>query len=124
MSLVAPLANAIAIPLVSWIVTPLALVGAGFAALPDMFWPLASSFLGLADAVFAGLVAVLASAVGPGLGRSGRARASAGGPAFAIAGVAWLLAPPGWPARALGAVALLPLVRMAGRTSARRAGSG
>ena len=34
-SLVAPVANAVAIPVVSWVVTPLALVGAAFAALPE-----------------------------------------------------------------------------------------
>ena len=108
-SVVAPLANAIAIPLISWIVTPLALVGAGIAALPDALWPLASFFLGIASRVFAGLAAVLAAVSAP----SWAAVAVPAPPwwvtAFALAGVAWLLAPPGWPARGLGAIALVPL---------------
>jgi competence protein ComEC len=109
MSVVAPFANAIAIPLISWVVTPLALVGAGVAALPDAFWPLASFFLGIASSVFAGLAAVLAGLSAP----SWAALAVPAPPwwvtAFALAGIVWLLAPPGWPVRRLGAVALLPL---------------
>jgi competence protein ComEC len=109
MSVVTPLANAIAIPLVSWIVTPLALVGAGIAALPDALWPLASFFLGIASAVFAGLAAVLAGLSAP----SWAALAVPAPPwwvtAFTLAGIAWLLAPPGWPVRSLGAVAFLPM---------------
>ena len=108
-SVVAPPANAIAIPLISWIVTPLALIGAGIAALPDVFWPTASFFLGFASSVFAGLAAVLAGMSAP----SWAAVAVPAPPwwvtAFALVGIAWLLAPPGWPVRALGTVAILPL---------------
>ena len=109
MSVVAPLANAMAIPLVSWIVTPLALVGAGVAALPDAFWPLASLLLGIASSVFALLAALLSGMSAP----SWAALAVPAPPwwvtAFTLAGIAWLLAPPGWPVRGLGAVALLPM---------------
>jgi competence protein ComEC len=108
-SLVAPLANAIAIPLISWIVTPLALIGAAIAALPEVVSPLASFFLGIASSVFAGLAAVLAAVSAP----SWAALAVPAPPwwvtAFAVAGIAWLLAPPGWPVRWLGAMALVPL---------------
>jgi competence protein ComEC len=108
-SVVAPLANAISIPLVSWIVTPLALVGAGIAALPDAVWPLASFFLGIASSVFAGLAAVLVAVSAPGWAAVAVPAPPGWVTAFALAGVAWLLAPPGWPVRSLGAVALVPL---------------
>jgi competence protein ComEC len=108
-SLISPLANAAAIPLVSWVVTPLALVGAALAALPAPFDALATPLLNLAEALFGVLAAVLAWAGAP-------AWAAWPVPAppwpvvvLALAGVAWLLAPPGWPLRGLGAVAVLPL---------------
>jgi competence protein ComEC len=108
-SLVAPLANAVAIPVVSWIVTPLALVGAGAAALPPPLEWLAAPLLAAAGAVFAAVAAILTALSSPGW-------AAVAVPApplivvvLAVVGVAWLLAPPGWPARGLGAVALLPL---------------
>jgi competence protein ComEC len=107
-SLVSPLANALAIPLVSWIVTPLALVGAALAVVPPAA-ALAGAVLDLAGAVFALLMTLLQA-----LARDWAAVAVPAPPlafgALATAGVAWLLAPPGWPARALGAVALLPLL--------------
>jgi competence protein ComEC len=108
-SLVAPLANAVAIPAVSWIVTPLALVGAGVAALPLPSGWLAAPLLAAADAVFAAVGAILSAIAAP-------AWAAVAVPAppvlvvvLAVVGVAWLLAPPGWPVRGLGAIAVLPL---------------
>ncbi|MCU0769708.1 MAG: DNA internalization-related competence protein ComEC/Rec2 [Burkholderiaceae bacterium] len=108
-SLVAPLANALAIPLVSWVVTPLALAGAAIAALPQPLALLAVPLFDVAHAVFAGLATVLGQLAQP-------AWAAVAVPApppllgaLAVAGVAWLLAPPGWPLRRLGVVALLPL---------------
>jgi len=109
MSLVAPLANAVAIPLVSWVVTPLALLGAAFAALP---WPLATiayPLLAIAGAVFDGLAVVLQALAAPAWAAFAVPVPPPALVALAIAGVAWLLAPPGWPLRAAGAVALLPL---------------
>ncbi len=109
-SLVSPLANAVAIPVVSWIVTPLALIGAAFAALPSPLQGLAAPLLVLADVVFTYLAVLLQALAFP-------AWASVAVPApplafgvLAVAGVAWLLAPPGWPARGLGVIALLPLL--------------
>ena len=108
-SLVAPLANAIAIPLVSWVVTPLALLGASAAALSDPLSALAAAILGIANSVFAAVAAILS-----GMSAPQWAAVAVPAPPFplvalAVGGVAWLLAPPGWPARALGIVAILPL---------------
>ena len=107
-SLVSPFANAVAIPLVSWIVTPLALVGAALAVVPPAA-ALAGAVLDLAGAVFAWLMTLLNV-----LSSDWAAVAVPSPPlvfgVLATAGVAWLLAPPGWPARALGAIALLPLL--------------
>ncbi len=108
-SLVAPIANALAIPLVSWVVTPLALLGAACAALP---WPaaaLAQPLLAMAGAVFGALAAALQMLSGPAWAALVVPAAPFVWVALAAAGVAWLLAPPGWPLRAAGAVALLPL---------------
>ena len=109
LSLVSPVANAVAIPVVSWIVTPLALVAGALATLPPAFAVLANALLGVAHAVFEALALWLAwIAALPG---SARAVATPPWPviALAVVGIAWLLAPPGWPARWFGAVAALPL---------------
>jgi len=99
-SLVSPLANALAIPLVSFVITPLALLGA---ALP-FDWP-----LGLAHAILQVLMAMLAwlAALPSALWQQ-----HAPVPwtvALALPGIAWLLLPRGFPARWLGAVLALPL---------------
>ena len=103
-SIVSPLANAIAIPLVSFVVTPLALAGA---VLPT---PLAGWLLWLAHASMAGLAAWLGW-----LSRFGFAvwAGPAPGPVAFVAamlGVAWWLAPRGIPSRWLGAFWMTPLV--------------
>jgi competence protein ComEC len=103
-SVVSPLANAVAIPLVSFVVTPLALAGS---LLPG---PPGDWLLLLAE----GCIELLA----------GLLRALAGWPAavwrapvpqawvfaLGLAGTAWMLMPRGWPHRWAGAVALLPLL--------------
>ncbi len=102
-SIVSPIANAVAIPLVSFVVTPLALAGA---TLP--------SFIGLWLLKAAhGLVALLASwlqwlSVSPIAVWSG---AAPGGWAFvaAMVGVVWWLAPRGVPRRWTGALWMAPL---------------
>jgi competence protein ComEC len=103
-SLVSPLANAIAIPLVSFMVTPLALLGS---VLP---MPLAGWVLGSAHAVVAVLAAGLEwlSALPSAVWRA---------PlppwwlfAAALLGILWLLAPRGWPHRRLGWIAVLALL--------------
>jgi competence protein ComEC len=100
-SLVSPLANAAAIPLVSLGVVPMTLLGL---VLPtDGLIVLAGSLMRLCHSLLAALSA-LPEAVW-----------QQAAPAFwtlpiALAGVVWLLAPRGLPARWLGLVGLLPLV--------------
>jgi competence protein ComEC len=103
-SLVSPLANAVAIPLVSFIVTPLALLGS---LAPD---PLCGWLLALAHAVVAGLAAMLAT-----LSSAPAAVWRAPAPQawvflLALGGTLWMLMPRGWPHRWAGATAWLPLL--------------
>ncbi|MCG2584600.1 DNA internalization-related competence protein ComEC/Rec2 [Massilia sp. TS11] len=103
-SLVSPLANAVAIPLVSVVVAPLSLLGAVAPA------PLGGWLLQLAHALIALLARLLYwlsgvdwavwSAPAPSL------------PVFVLAmiGTLWLLAPRGWPVRWAGIAAWLPLL--------------
>jgi competence protein ComEC len=109
LSVVSPLANAIAIPIVSWAVTPLALIGAALATLPAPIAAVAEPLFLAANGLFgvlAGLLAWLSSF-------SWATHPVASPPialvALALIGVAWLLAPPGWPSRAAGLLALLPI---------------
>ena len=103
-SLVAPLANAIAIPVVGWVVVPLALAGAFLEA-------------GLAlDAAHAALGALMAplEALAAWPHAMLEAHAPAGWTvALAMLGCAWLLAPRGFPLRSLGLLWMLPLVTFA-----------
>jgi competence protein ComEC len=99
-SLVSPVANAFAIPLVSFVITPLALAGA---VLP-FDWPLALGHA-ILEVLMVALdwLAALPSAVW---------HQHAPVPwtvPLALAGIAWLLLPRGFPARALGALLMLPL---------------
>ena len=103
-SLVSPLANAIAIPLVSFVAVPLTLAGA---------------FLGL-DSLLAVAHAVLALGLVPlaWLGELPAAVWQQHAPplwtaAVAVAGVAWLLAPRGFPARWAAGFVFLPLFLLA-----------
>lgn len=103
-SLASPLANAVAIPLVSFVVTPLALLGS-FAPAPVSTGLLIAAH-GVVQAM-AWLLEHLSSM------RWAIWSAPAADPwtcALALFGVAWLLAPRGWPLRWLGAVAWLPLL--------------
>ena len=102
-SIVGPVANAIAIPLISFLVTPLSLVGS---VLPE---PLVGWVLLGAHAMVAWLASVLEV-----LSESPAAVWSAPVPSWwmflaALAGTLWLLAPKGWPVRWLGFAGLLPL---------------
>ena len=106
LSLVGPLANALAIPLVSFIVTPLALLGA---VLPH---PLCGALLAAAHAAFAGMVHLLEAMVAV-VGASVIWQMPQPEPltlAIAVAGSLWLLAPRGWPWRWTGALCWLPLL--------------
>ena len=103
-SLVSPIANAVAIPLISFIVTPLALLGSVIPA------PLSMCLLLLAHQMVDWLASVLGW-----LSAFPVAVWSAPLPAwwiflFAFLGTVWLLAPRGWPARWLGLAGWFPLV--------------
>jgi competence protein ComEC len=103
-SLASPFANALAIPVVSWVVVPLAIAGA--------FLDLAAA-LEAAHAALAALMAPLEW-----LAASPHAMVESHAPlpwtvAAAIAGCAWLLAPRGVPLRSLGALWIVPLFAFA-----------
>jgi competence protein ComEC len=103
-SLVSPIANAVAIPLISTVVTPLALVGS---LLPQ---GMAELVLGLAHWLVACLAACLRW-----MSDLPFAVWSAPTPPFwqfcwATFGTIWLLAPRGWPVRWLGLATWLPLL--------------
>jgi competence protein ComEC len=103
-SLVSPLANAAAIPLVSLVITPLALAG----ALLPFDW-----ILGLAHGLMEVLMALLEwLALLPGAVWHQHAPLPWTVP-LALAGIAWLLLPRGWPARGLGMLLMLPLFALA-----------
>lgn len=100
-SLLSPLANAFAIPLVSFLITPLALV----AIVLPFAWPLELAHA-LASLMMVGLEALAAlpyamwqQAAPPGVLA-----------AAAIAGALWLLLPRGTPARGAGLLALVPML--------------
>lgn len=103
-SLVSPVANAIAIPLISLIVTPLALLGSLLPA------PLSGWLLGLGHFLVETLAGVLEwMSAWP--GAVWRAPLPAWWAfALALAGTVWLLAPRGWPSRWLGVAGWLPLL--------------
>ncbi|NEX61783.1 DNA internalization-related competence protein ComEC/Rec2 [Noviherbaspirillum galbum] len=103
-SLISPVANAFAIPLVSFVVTPLSLAGSILPA------PLGQAALLAAHGLVAGLAACLGW-----LSSLPQAVWSTALPAWwmfaaALAGCLWMLAPAGWPARWLGAGGLLPML--------------
>jgi competence protein ComEC len=107
-SLVSPLANAVAIPLVSFVVTPLALAGS---LLPE---PLCGWLLVLAHAAVAALAWLLGhlAALPAAVWRAPAPQAWAQSWIFllALGGTLWMLMPRGWPQRWAGVVAWLPLL--------------
>jgi competence protein ComEC len=100
-SLISPLANAIAIPLVSLVITPLALIGT---------LPLTDPLLWLAHWLADGLMRCLEWLAAS----EWAVWQQQAPPAWAVLsgalGVAWLLLPRGFPARWLGVLAMLPLL--------------
>ena len=106
-SLVSPLANAAAIPLVSFVVTPLALGGS---LLPE---PLCGWLLGIAHAAVAALAWLLGhlAALPAAVWRAPAPQAWVF--VLALGGTLWMLMPRGWPQRWAGAVAWLPLLLQA-----------
>jgi competence protein ComEC len=100
MSLVSPLANAVAIPLVSLVVTPLALAGS---VLPFDF------ILQLAHAAMAAQMWLLEWCAALPAAVWQQHAPAAWSVALALAGIVWLLLPRGVPARWLGLPLMLPM---------------
>ena len=103
-SLIGPVANAIAIPLVSFVITPLALAGSVFPA------PLSAVLLKAAHC----LIALLAWFLNY-LSAFPAAVWTAALPSVAIfllasIGIVWMLMPKGWPMRWLGIICCLPII--------------
>jgi competence protein ComEC len=103
-SLVSPLANAIAIPVISLFVTPLALVGG---ILPS---PLADVVLVAAHAAVDLLARLMSWIAAPKLAVWAAPAPEPWMMALALFGTAWLLAPRGWPHRWAGLAAWTPLL--------------
>ena len=98
-SLISPLANAVAIPLVSWLITPLALLGVLIAPL----WHAAAwlmAWLGAGLAWAGSLPLAVTSLPAPG----------AWAIVLALIGTVWMLLPRGFPLRVLGLALWLPLL--------------
>jgi competence protein ComEC len=100
-SLVSPLANALAIPLVSFVITPLALLGS---------LPLLDPLLVLAHAVTAWMMIFIDWLAALPLAIWQQAAPPAWAVLLALAGGLWLLLPRGFPSRWLGVLAFLPLL--------------
>jgi competence protein ComEC len=103
-SLVSPLANAMAIPLVSFVVTPLALLGSVLPA------PLCGWLLLAAHAALELLATVLGWLAAWPLAVWQAPQPGVWATLIALAGTAWMLLPRGWPMRWAGALAWLPLL--------------
>ncbi len=103
-SLVSPIANAVAIPLVSFLVTPAALAGSVLPA------PLGGWILGFAHLLVEQLAHLLSWLAAFPAAVWAAPIPSWWAFAAALVGILWLLAPAGWPVRWLGAVGLLPVV--------------
>ena len=103
-SIIGPVANAVAIPLVSTIITPLALIGSLLPEPVNTVVLTVAHFLIKTLAIFLEWLSSFPFAVW-----------TAPAPSFylilfAMAGTLWMLAPKGWPYRFLGIVCWLPLV--------------
>lgn len=99
-SLVSPLANAVAIPVISLLVTPLTLLGA---------LPLAEPLLWLAHGLMAVLMRLIEWLAASDWAVWQQQKPPNWAVALGVAGVVWFLLPRGFPARWVGVVALLPL---------------
>lgn len=108
-SLVAPVANALAVPVVSFVVVPLALLLAAV-PVPTVAWLANLPMSGVARALeaLAGLPAAVWWQHAP----------PAWTALLALAGAAWLLAPRGFPGRALAPVLFLPMLLLVPRPPA------
>jgi len=104
-----PLANALAIPVVSFAVTPLALLAAGLSMLPGGQW-LAFYAAQLGHAIFAALMVPISGLADVPWSLLHVAASSWPWFALALAGTVMALLPRGWPLRQAGWLLLLPLL--------------
>lgn len=109
-SLVGPVANALAIPLISFLVTPLSLLGS---VAPS---PLSGWLLIAAHAVVVWLVDILRWLADMPLAVWRAPLPTPTGFFLATVGTLWLLAPRGWPLRWMGLVAWLPVLLATSRS--------
>lgn len=103
-SLISPLANAVAIPLVSFVITPLSLLGSVLPA------PLSVGLLAAAHTVTVWLASGLAWLSSASFAVWTAPQPSWSAFALATAGTAWMLAPRGWPLRWVGILLWTPMV--------------
>nr|WP_329957639.1 DNA internalization-related competence protein ComEC/Rec2 [Bordetella petrii] len=108
-SLASPLANAFAIPIVSFLVTPLALLCAALGAVPGM-GPLASACGIVGHAIFEAMMVPVSWISAARWAVLDVAAAPWPLLLLAVAGVGWALQPPGWPARPAGWLMMLPML--------------
>lgn len=108
-SFVAPVANALAIPLVSYVVAPLALAGTALCLLGTWGVTAGAGLLHGAEAVFGWLAQVLQWLTLPAWSWIALPAPPPWTIGLAVLGCAWLLAPAGWPARGAGACWLVPM---------------
>jgi competence protein ComEC len=102
-SLVSPLANAVAIPVVSFVITPLVLAGA---------LPFLDPLLSLAHLITVWLMAFIDWLAALPLAMWQQAAPPVWAVLLALAGGVWLLLPRGFPSRWLGLLAFLPLLTL------------
>jgi competence protein ComEC len=98
-SLISPLANAVAIPLVSWLITPLALLGV---LVPPLWHGAAWLMTGLGEGLAWAASLPLAVTTLP--------ASPAWATGLALIGTVWLLLPRGFPLRVLGLLLWLPVL--------------
>lgn len=98
-SLISPLANAVAIPLVSWLITPLALLGV---LIPPLWHAAAWLMTGLGEGLAWAASLPMAVTTLP--------ASPAWATGLALIGTVWLLLPRGFPLRVLGLMLWLPVL--------------
>jgi competence protein ComEC len=109
-SVVAIVANAVAIPVVSLAVTPLALAAGLAVVLPEPLATLAVPCLAVAHWLLVALHQFLSVLTIPAWASVPLPAVPWWTVALALAGVLWLLSPPGWPLRWVGAIWLAPML--------------
>ena len=108
-AILAPLVNALAIPLVDLVVVPCALLGCLLLPLGDVLaWPLLRMALLALDLLW--WLLAHAASWNPPLPEGGGVSVETWRVLLALGGTIWLLLPRGFPARAIGLVLMLPLL--------------